>query len=113
MNTNSNLTGVSGVGGVCNVTVPTAKKDLNAFVTKHETEILMGFVCFLTFVLVAAGAYKINQLETIAQGIYIDANYDKMLMGQLNTRDYKIMQSINLNPDNVTEQRKDFIERFR
>ena len=113
MNTNSNLTGVGGVGGVCNVTVPTAKKDLNTFVTKHETEIMMGFVCFLTFVLVAAGAYKINQLETIAQGIYIDANYDKMLMGQLNTRDYKIMKSINLNPDNITEQRKDFKERFR
>jgi len=113
MNTNSNLTGVGGVGGVCNVTVPSAKKDLNAFVTKHETEIMMGFVCFLTFVLVAAGAYKINQLETIAQGIYIDANYDKMLMGQLNTRDYKIMKSINLNPDNITEQRKDFQERFR
>ena len=113
MNTNSNLTGVGGVGGVCNVTVPSAKKDLNAFVAKHETEILMGFVCFLTFVLVAAGAYKINQLETIAQGIYIDANYDKMLMGQLNTRDYKIMKSINMNPDNITEQRKDFQERFR
>ena len=113
MNTNSNLTGVGGVGGVCNVTVPSAKKDLNAFVTKYETEIMMGFVCFLTFVLVAAGAYKINQLETIAQGIYIDANYDKMLMGQLNTRDYKIMKSINLNPDNITEQRKDFKERFR
>ena len=113
MNTNSNLTGVGGVGGVCNVTVPTAKKDLNAFVTKHETEIMMGFVCFLAFVLVAAGAYKINQLETIAQGIYIDANYDKILMGQLNTRDYKIMKSINLNPDNITEQRKDFQERFR
>ena len=32
MNTNSNLTGVS---GVCNVTVPTVKKDLNAFVAKH------------------------------------------------------------------------------
>ena len=29
MNTNSNL---SGVGGVCNVTVPSAKKDLNAFI---------------------------------------------------------------------------------
>jgi hypothetical protein len=116
MNTNSNLTGVGGVGGVggvCNVTVPSAKKDLNAFVTKYETEIMMGFVCFLNFVLVAAGAYKINQLETIAQGIYIDANYDKMLMGQLNTRDYKIMKSINLNPDNITEQRKDFQERFR
>ena len=113
MNTNSNLTGVGGVGGVCNVTVPSAKKDLNAFVTKYETEIMMGFVCFLTFVLVAAGAYKINQLETIAQGIYIDANYDKILMGQLNTRDYKIMKSINLNPDNITEQRKDFQERFR
>jgi hypothetical protein len=110
MNTNSNLTGVGGVG---NVTVPSAKKDLNAFVTKYETEIMMGFVCFLTFVLVAAGAYKINQLEIIAQGIYIDANYDKMLMGQLNTRDYKIMKSINLNPDNITEQRKDFQERFR
>ena len=95
------------------MTVPSAKKDLNAFVTKHETEIMMGFVCFLTFVLVAAGAYKINQLETIAQGIYIDANYDKMLMGQLNTRDYKIMKSINMNPDNITEQRKDFEERFR
>lgn len=107
MNTNSNLSGVGGV--VVNAPV---KKDWNTFITKHETEILMGFVCFLTLVLVAAGAYKINQLETIAQGIYIDANYDKILMGQLNTRDYKIMQSINLNPDNVTEQRKDFIERF-
>jgi hypothetical protein len=109
MNTNSNL---SGVGGVI-VNAPVAKKDWNAFITKHETEILMGFVCFLTLVLVTAGAYKINQLETIAQGIYIDANYDKMLMGQLNTRDYKIMKSINLNPDNITQQRNDFIERFR
>jgi hypothetical protein len=108
MNTNSNLSGVGGV--VVNAPV---KKDWNAFIAKHEIEILMGFVCFLTLVLVSAGAYKINQLETIAQGIYIDANYDKILMGQLNTRDYKIMQSINLNPDNVTEQRKDFIERFR
>lgn len=109
MNTNSNL---SGVGGVI-VNAPAVKKDWNAFVAKHETEILMGFMCFLTLIGVACFGYKINQLETIAQGIYIDANYDKMLMGQLNTRDYKIMKSINLNPDNITEQRKGFIERFR
>ena len=64
MNTNSNLSGVGGV--VVNAPV---KKDWNAFIAKHEIEILMGFVCFLTLVLVSAGAYKINQLETIAQGI--------------------------------------------
>jgi hypothetical protein len=109
MNTNSNL---SGVGGVI-VNTPVVKKDWNAFVAKYEIEILMGFMCFLTLVAVACFGYKINQLETIAQGIYVDANYDKILMGQLNTRDYKIMKSINLNPDNITEQRKEFIERFR
>lgn len=109
MNTNSNL---SGVGGVCNVTAP-VKGNWSAFVIKHETNIFIGIMCFLAFFATACFSYKINQLETIAQGIYIDANYDKMLMGQLNTRDYKIMNSINLNPDNITEQRKDFIERFR
>ncbi|MFM6944986.1 MAG: hypothetical protein ACKOXV_06900 [Bacteroidota bacterium] len=109
MNTNSNLTGF---GVVDNVTAP-VKKDWSTFVIKHETNIFIGIMCFLAFFATACFSYKINQLETIAQGIYIDANYDRILMGQLNTRDYKIMQSINLDTDNITQQRKDFIERFR
>ena len=118
MNTNTSLTG-SGVNisaqvsGTINppLTIGLSKKD--AFINKYYTEIIMVFMLLMVTLLVGAFTYKVTELKSIASGIFIEANYDRIIDGKLTPRDFKIMKDIDMSPDNLFKQKEAFADRYR
>jgi hypothetical protein len=87
------------------------KRDI--FIDKYYVEIVMFFMLLMFAIAVGAGAYKISELKSIASGIYIEANYDRIINGQLTPRDFKIMKDIDMSPDNLFKQKEAFADRYR
>jgi hypothetical protein len=120
MNTNTSQTG-AGAGVVTNISAQVSgtfpdigglsKRD--AFINKYYTEIIMVFMLLMFALAVGAGAYKISELKSIASGIYIEANYDRIIEGKLTPRDFKIMKDIDMSPDNLFKQKEAFADRYR
>ena len=108
MNTNI-VAQATGVGGWMSVFSP-SKRD--AFINKYHTEILMVFILVLFAITTGLLSYRIIQLKSIASGIFIKANYEKIINGQLTTRDFKIMQDINMSTDDIFKQKQDFDDRY-
>jgi hypothetical protein len=120
MNTNTSQTG-SGV--VTNISAQVSgtmnspgivglnKRDI--FIDKYYVEIVMFFMLLMFALAVGAGAYKISELKSIASGIYIEANYDRIIDGKLTPRDFKIMKDIDMSPDNLFKQKEAFADRYR
>ncbi len=121
MNTNTSQTG-SGVvtnisaqvSGTFNPLVTMgglSKRD--AFINKYYTEIIMVFLLLMFTLVIGAFTYKVTELKSIASGIFIEANYDRIIDGKLTPRDFKIMKDIDMSADNLFKQKEAFAERYR
>ena len=73
----------------------------------------MTFMLLMFAITVGAGVYKVMELKSIASGIYIEANFDRIINGQLTPRDFKIMKDIDMSPDNLFKQKEAFADRYR
>ncbi len=92
---------------------PTTVSKRDAFINKYYVEIIMSFMLFMFMLTVGAGVYKVMELKSIASGIFIEANYDRIIDGKLTPRDFKIMKDIDMSPDNLFKQKEAFAERYR
>ena len=120
MNTNTSQTG-SGV--VTNISAQVSgtmispaigglsKRD--AFINKYYTEIIMVFMLLMFALVIGAFTYKVTELKSIASGIFIEANYDRIIDGKLTPRDFKIMKDIDMSADNLFKQKEAFADRYR
>ena len=120
MTTNTSQTG-SGVvtnisaqvSGTINSPAIVGLNKRDKFIDKYYVEIVMFFMLLMFAIAVGAGAYKISELKSIASGIYIEANYDRIINGQLTPRDFKIMKDIDMSADNLFKQKEAFADRYR
>jgi hypothetical protein len=120
MNTNTSQTGAgvvtnisAQVSGTINSPAIGGLSKREAFINKYYVEIVMVFMLLMFAIAVGAGAYKISELKSIASGIYIEANYDRIIDGKLTPRDFKIMKDIDMSPDNLFKQKEAFADRYR
>ncbi len=120
MNTNTSQTGAgvvtnisAQVSGTINspLTIGLSKKD--AFINKYYTEIIMVFMLLMFVLVIGAFTYKVTELKSIASGIFIEANYDRIIDGKLTPRDFKIMKDIDMSADNLFKQKEAFADRYR
>ena len=117
MNTNTSLTG-SGetisaqVSGTIYSPINIFRSKRDAFINKYYNEIGIVFTLVLFAFTVGLLSYKIYQLKSIASGIFIEANYDRIIDGKLTPRDFKIMKDIDMSPYNIFKQKQEFDDRY-
>ena len=120
MNTNTSQTG-SGVvtnisaqvSGTMNSPAIVGLNKRDAFINKYYTEIIMVFMLLMFALVIGAFTYRVIELKSIASGIFIEANYDRIIDGKLTPRDFKIMKDIDMSPDNLFKQKEAFADRYR
>ena len=120
MNTNTSQTGAgvvtnisAQVSGTMNSPAIVGLNKRDIFINKYYVEIVMTFMLLMFAITVGAGVYKVMELKSIASGIYIEANFDRIINGQLTPRDFKIMKDIDMSPDNLFKQKEAFADRYR
>lgn len=121
MNTNTSQTGA---GVVTNISAQVSgtinspatmgiRSKIDAFLDKYHVEIIMVFMLLMFVLVIGAFTYKVTELKSIASGIFIEANYDRIIDGKLTPRDFKIMKDIDMSADNLFKQKEAFAERYR
>ncbi len=121
MNTNTSQTGA---GVVTNISAQVSgtinspatmgiRSKRDAFLDKYHVEIIMVFMLLMFVLVIGAFTYKVTELKSIASGIFIEANYDRIIDGKLTPRDFKIMKDIDMSPDNLFKQKEAFADRYR
>lgn len=118
MNTNTSLTGSGAtisaqVSGVISPSFDIKLSKREAFINKYYTEIIMVSMLLMFALSMVACAYRVAELKSIASGVFIEANYDRIIDGKLTPRDFKIMKDIDMSPDNLFKQKEEFSERYR
>ena len=118
MNTNTSQTGsgvVTNISAQVSGTFPVigGLSKTDAFINKYYTEIIMVFMLLMFALVIGAFTYKVTELKSIASGIFIEANYDRIIDGKLTPRDFKIMKDIDMSPDNLFKQKEAFADRYR